>query len=118
MHKYVSWHYHVQKKDSEVNVFYVLQMVDHRFPIQLTSAYTMIILYPLVQCIRILRKPGTTIQIQNMKYAIWNSKYVFGIPNTVFGIPYTLFGIPNTYLEFQMPYSEFQIRIWNSKYPI
>ena len=45
----------------------------------------------------ILRKPGTAIQIQNLKYAIWNSKYVFG---NVFGIPNTLFGILNTYLEF------------------
>ena len=56
------------------------------------------------QCYRILRKPGTAIQIQNSKYEICylefqicirNSKYVFGIPNTLFGIPNTVFGIPN-----------------------
>ena len=85
---------------------------------------------------RIVRKPGTAIQIQNSKYPIWNSKYIFGIPNTLFGIPNTLFGIPNTlfgipntysefqipysefqihYLEFQIVYLEFQIHIWNSK---
>ena len=43
-----------------------------------------------------LRKPGTAIQIPNMKYAIWNYKYVFGIPNT--------------YLEFQIAY--FKLLIW------
>ena len=43
-----------------------------------------------------LRKPGTAIQIHNLKYAtskylIQNSKYVI----TLFGIPNMLFEIPN-----------------------
>ena len=43
------------EKGKELNVFCFLQMVDHIFPIQLTSAYTMdIILYPLVLCIKSL----------------------------------------------------------------
>ena len=51
-----------------------------------------------------LRKPGTTIQIQILNYAIWNSKYP--IRNS------------NMYLEFQICYMEYQICILNSKYPI
>ena len=61
----------------------------------------------------ILRKPGTAIQIQNLKYAIWNSKYVFRIADTLFRIPNTLFRNPNTLFGILNTYLEFQIHEWS-----